>query len=107
MPPPASDDLWWYGGNLQVYDNVFWSCVSGVGTWTAFEAHALHSWANGTAEMLYTDWWSSPWYSICWLLLIPIWREFHFYVGHRALHWKPIYPYIHYLHHKVGRPQAL
>eukprot|EP00036_Acanthoecidae_sp_10tr_P022175 CAMPEP_0206325144 /NCGR_PEP_ID=MMETSP0106_2-20121207/20907_1 /ASSEMBLY_ACC=CAM_ASM_000206 /TAXON_ID=81532 /ORGANISM="Acanthoeca-like sp., Strain 10tr" /LENGTH=330 /DNA_ID=CAMNT_0053757573 /DNA_START=43 /DNA_END=1035 /DNA_ORIENTATION=- len=89
----------------QVLDNIFWSCGSGVLTWTGYEAYALHRWANNPEDSaLYTDWWSAPLYSIGWLLLIPIWREFHFYVGHRALHWKPIYPYIHALHHKNDNP---
>jgi hypothetical protein len=64
----------------------------------------MHQWATTgtTTGAMYTDWWSSPVYSTAWLLLIPIWREFHFYIGHRALHWKRIYPYVHYLHHKVS-----
>ena len=55
--------------NDQVYDNVFWSCTSGVAIWTAYEAIMLQSWAtNPEASGVYFDWWSRPVYSAAWLL---------------------------------------
>merc|ERR1711934_617800 len=54
--------------------------------------------------MGYTDWWATPAWSVTWLLLIPIWREFHFYWIHRMIHWKPLYRTVHYLHHKNVNP---
>jgi sterol desaturase/sphingolipid hydroxylase (fatty acid hydroxylase superfamily) len=56
-----------------------------------YEAFALRRWARDEDAGLYTDWWASPVYSCAWLLLIPIWREFHFYWIHRLCHWKPLY----------------
>merc|ERR1711934_353252 len=54
--------------------------------------------------MGYTDWWATPAWSVTWLLLIPIWREFHFYWTHRLIHWKPLYKTVHYLHHRNVNP---
>eukprot|EP00036_Acanthoecidae_sp_10tr_P012661 CAMPEP_0206296334 /NCGR_PEP_ID=MMETSP0106_2-20121207/5616_1 /ASSEMBLY_ACC=CAM_ASM_000206 /TAXON_ID=81532 /ORGANISM="Acanthoeca-like sp., Strain 10tr" /LENGTH=324 /DNA_ID=CAMNT_0053726991 /DNA_START=43 /DNA_END=1018 /DNA_ORIENTATION=- len=34
----------------QVLDNIFWSCGSGVLTWTGYEAYALHRWANNPED---------------------------------------------------------
>jgi sterol desaturase/sphingolipid hydroxylase (fatty acid hydroxylase superfamily) len=43
---------------------------------------------------------SGPVYFCVLMLLIPIWRNIHFYLIHRLIHWKPLYDYVHYLHHK-------
>jgi len=91
----------------QVYDNIFWSCGSGVMTWTLYEAYQLHQWAVGGvgADRAYFEWGGDNLaYSVAWLLLIPIWREFHFYAVHRLIHVKFIYRHVHYLHHKNSNP---
>lgn len=91
--------------NDQVYDNIFWSCVSGVPFWTAYEAYMLHNWANNPeSSVLLTNWNDNLVYNTVWLFLIPIWREFHFYWIHRFIHIKPIYKAVHYLHHKNSNP---
>jgi ferredoxin-NADP reductase/sterol desaturase/sphingolipid hydroxylase (fatty acid hydroxylase superfamily) len=89
----GSTFLW----NNQVYDNIFWTCVSGVPIWTAFEALSFWLYANG--KLPYLDLREHPFYFILIFLLIPFWREFHFYLIHRLIHWKPLYNRIHYLHH--------
>ena len=86
----------------QVLDNVFWSCCSGVPVQTAFEV--LYFWALATGRATALDWDAHPVYSALWLCCVPFWRELHFYVGHRLLHVKAIYPYVHYLHHKNSNP---
>ena len=86
----------------QLYDNIFWSCVSGCTVWTAYEV--LYFWAAANHHVPYVSWTEHPVYCTVWLLLIPIWREFHFYWIHRAIHWKPLYKYVHYLHHKNVQP---
>ena len=70
----------------QVWDNIFFSCVSGVTVWTMYEAGFLWlragnelSWLPLPAGWVYESIADSPLYSFAWLLLIPIWREFHFY----------------------------
>jgi sterol desaturase/sphingolipid hydroxylase (fatty acid hydroxylase superfamily) len=86
----------------QVYDNIFWSCVSGCTIWTAYEAVLM--WAYANQWIPYIDWATHPIYFLVWLCLIPFWREFHFYWIHRAIHWKPLYDKVHYLHHYNVNP---
>ncbi len=87
--------------NNQVRDNVFWSCVSGGITWTAYEVLML--WAYGRGIIPYLDPAAGP-LQIVWFVLIlvavPLFRLFHFYWVHRLLHWPPLYKAGHYLHHK-------
>jgi sterol desaturase/sphingolipid hydroxylase (fatty acid hydroxylase superfamily) len=82
----------------QVYDNIFWSCVSGCTIWTAYEV--LYMWSAAQQWVPYVDWKAHPIYCALWLCAIPFWREFHFYWIHRAIHWPPLYKAVHYLHHK-------
>lgn len=89
----GSTFLW----NDQVYDNVFWACASAVPIWTAFEVFSFWMYANG--KLPYLDFNEHPVYFVLAFLLIPFWRELHFYVIHRLIHWKPLYKSIHYLHH--------
>lgn len=86
----------------QVWDNIFWSCVSGGIIWTAYEV--LFMWAYANQMIPYLDWNTHPVYFILWLCIIPFWREFHFYWIHRLTHWRPLYKYVHYLHHKNVNP---
>ena len=89
----GSTFLW----NDQVYDNVFWSCVSAVPIWTAYEVVTFWLYAN--EKIPYLDFQEHPVYFVLLFLLIPFWREFHFYLIHRLIHWKPLYNKVHYLHH--------
>lgn len=89
----GSTFLW----NDQVYDNVFWTCASGVPIWTAYEVITFWLYANGAIP--YLDFKEHPVYFVLLYLLIPFWREFHFYLVHRLIHWKPLYDKVHYLHH--------
>jgi sterol desaturase/sphingolipid hydroxylase (fatty acid hydroxylase superfamily) len=86
----------------QLADNIFWSCASGVPIWTAYEVWYMWAAANGKVPLI--TWIEHPIYFAVWLCLIPFWREFHFYWIHRAIHWKPMYKYVHYLHHKNVNP---
>ena len=84
--------------NNQVLDNMFWTCVSGVTVWTAYEALMMWALANGYAPML-----EMPG-DFLWLLLliflVPIWETLYFYLIHRLIHWPPLYRSVHYLHHR-------
>ena len=86
----------------QVYDNVFWSCVSGCTIWTAYEV--LYLWCAARHWVPLVGWGAHPVYCALWLCAIPFWREFHFYWVHRAIHWPPLYKTVHYLHHKNSNP---
>ena len=86
----------------QVYDNVFWSCVSGGTIWTAYEV--LYLWCAARHLVPLVDWRTHPIYCVVWLCVIPFWRELNFYWVHRAIHWPPLYRTVHYLHHKNSNP---
>ncbi len=86
----------------QLWDNIFWTCISAVPIWTAYEV--WYMWAAANHHVPYVSWREHPVYCAAWLCAIPFWREFHFYWVHRAIHWKPIYKYVHYLHHKNMNP---
>jgi len=81
----------------QVFDNIFWSIVSGVTVWTAYEV--LYYWgvANGVIPtLLFTE---NPLAFIAWLAILPILLSSHFYLTHRLLHWPPLFKSVHKLHH--------
>ena len=89
----GSTFLW----NDQVYDNVFWACASAVPIWTAYEV--LTFWMYANHKIPYIDFREHPIWFVVLFLLIPFWRELHFYLIHRLIHWNPLYKRIHYLHH--------
>jgi len=74
-------------------------------------------WANGKLGV-YTDFWSTPAYSLLVLGAVTYWREVHFYTCHRGMHpWWSIknglangdvgaflYRHVHSLHHKSYNP---
>ena len=86
----------------QLYDNIFWSCVSGCTVWTAYEA--VYMWCGAPTGSCRWSIGRASVYCAVWLCLIPFWREFHFYWIHRVIHWKPLYKHVHYLHHKNVNP---
>ena len=86
----------------QVLDNIFWTSGVAVLIWTAYEAVGMWLFANH--RIPYLGWKEHPVWFVAWLVAIPFWREFHFYWIHRAIHWKPLYKYVHYLHHKNVNP---
>jgi sterol desaturase/sphingolipid hydroxylase (fatty acid hydroxylase superfamily) len=86
----------------QLYDNIFWSWASGCTVWTAYEV--FYFWSAANHYVPYVSWTEHPVYCVVWLCLLPVWREFHFYWTHRLIHWKPLYKYVHYLHHKNVHP---
>lgn len=82
----------------QIRDNMFWSLVSGVGFWTAYEVLMFWAMANGYAPML--TWAANPIWFIALFLLIPAWESFYFYWIHRFLHVPFLYRHVHALHHR-------
>lgn len=82
----------------QVYDNMFWSLVSGVSVWTGYEVLYLWGAANGIIPTFsMTD---NPIGVILWMLLLPLVLSSHFYFIHRLLHWPPLFKHVHRLHHR-------
>ena len=82
----------------QLFDNIFWSCVSGGTIWTAYEVVTL--WAYANEYIPYLDPRAHPIYFVLMLCAIQLWRLFHFYWVHRLLHWPPLYKAGHFLHHR-------
>lgn len=82
----------------QTLDNMFWTMVSGVTIWTAYEALMIWAFANGYLRVLQFN--ESPVWFIALFFLIPIWESFYFYWIHRWLHWRPLYKLAHHLHHR-------
>ncbi|NBR48151.1 sterol desaturase family protein [bacterium] len=84
--------------NNQVYDNVFWT--AGVGGLMTTGYLVLGLWLFANHYIPYLSWEEHPALFCLWIVVIPFWREFHFYWIHRFIHWKPLYKRIHSLHHK-------
>jgi sterol desaturase/sphingolipid hydroxylase (fatty acid hydroxylase superfamily) len=83
-------------------DNMMRAFGTGVPIWTAIEVGILHAFANG-----YVPWLSfaeNPWYLFTLALLVPIIHETHFFVLHRTLHWRPLYKWVHSVHHNSVNP---
>jgi sterol desaturase/sphingolipid hydroxylase (fatty acid hydroxylase superfamily) len=86
----------------QTRDNIFWTLVSGVPIWSAYEILTLWAMANGVIPTIsFAD---HPVYFIALLVFLPLFREVHFYLVHRLIHWRPLYRTIHKLHHKNANP---
>jgi len=78
----------------QVFDNVFWSMI-GTLVWSLYEIGLWWGYASGVLPYS-----ANPVWFVLWMILMPFWRNFHFYWIHRLIHWPPLYRTIHYLHHK-------
>ena len=94
---PTGDGRQFLFGN-QVRENMFWTLVSGVGIWTAYEVLTLWAFANGFIPML--DWNTHPVWFVLLFCAIPLIRDAHFYLVHRLLHTRWLYRPVHALHHK-------
>jgi sterol desaturase/sphingolipid hydroxylase (fatty acid hydroxylase superfamily) len=86
----------------QLVDNLIWTFAFGVPIWTAYEVAALYLYANQLVP--YLDPGLHPvWFIGLWMA-IPLYREFHFYVIHRLIHWPPLYRWVHKIHHNSVNP---
>ena len=86
----------------QTKDNIFWSLASGVPMVTAFEVVGLWLFASGRIPWL--RWAEDPLWIVAITLLVPIWRELHFYAVHRLIHAPALYKTVHSLHHRNTNP---
>ena len=84
--------------NNQVWDNIFWTCASGVTIWTLYEIGIIWGYANAWLPFVSFD--EHPIWFVLVFFLIPFWYSIHFYFIHRLLHWKPLYKVAHSLHHR-------
>ncbi|MDG2474848.1 MAG: sterol desaturase family protein [Paracoccaceae bacterium] len=88
--------------NNQNIDNIILTFFSGVTTWTAFELGILWVAANNFIEVISID--QNIFYFISMIFLIHFWRDLHFYVIHRLIHFQPLYSIAHRIHHKNTNP---
>ena len=86
----------------QTVDNMIWTLGSALPIWTAYEVLTLWLFANGYIPFVGFD--QHPIYFVLLLLVIPLFRELHFYVVHRAIHWPPLYHSVHKLQHNNVNP---
>ena len=86
----------------QVFDNIFWTVISAVPIWTAYEVLLFWAQSNGFAPVV--RWQTHPVYCLLLMCLIPLLTEVHFYTIHRLIHWPPLYRAVHSLHHKNVNP---
>ncbi len=86
----------------QTVDNLIWCFCSGLPIWTAFEVITLWMMANGFIPHLNLE--SNPLLFFAIFLLLPLFREVHFYCIHRLIHWPPLYRSVHKVHHANSNP---
>lgn len=98
--PSADNPAFLFGD--QTIDNMIWTLASGVPFWTAYEAITLWAFANDYIPMIGFQ--QHPVYFVMLLLLIPTFRDLHFYLVHRLIHWPPLYRTVHKLHHNNVNP---
>ena len=86
----------------QNVDNIIWTFASAIPIWTAYEVVIYWLFANHYVPNV--SWQVHPIYCTLVLLLIPAFREVHFYLVHRMIHWPPLYHTVHTLHHNNVNP---
>jgi sterol desaturase/sphingolipid hydroxylase (fatty acid hydroxylase superfamily) len=81
-----------------------WYMNLGILQWTFWEAFFIYAYANGRLPYIkdsdvFTSVGNITWTALL-ILLVPIWRGFHFYFAHRFIHIRPMYRFVHSLHHR-------
>lgn len=98
--PDTDNPTFMFGS--QTAENVFWAMCSGVPVWTAYEVLTWWMLANGYIP--YVSFSEHPIYCLMLLALTPLWREAHFYVIHRLIHFESLYEIVHKVHHNNVNP---
>jgi sterol desaturase/sphingolipid hydroxylase (fatty acid hydroxylase superfamily) len=86
----------------QTWDNMFYTLVSGVPIWTAYEVLLLWAHANGYAPMINFE--THPVGFVAVFFLVPLIHEVGFYFAHRLVHLPLLYKWAHHLHHRNTNP---
>lgn len=86
----------------QGIDGIIRTFTSGVPIWTAYEVLILWFYANGWG--FWTTFLDNPVWLIVFALLMPLYHEVHFYLGHRLLHVPALYKRFHRIHHLNVNP---
>jgi len=88
--------------NNQILDNVFRSAVISASFWTMYEV--LYIWAYSKGFVNPITFVSNPVWFVLLFFLIPIYKEVHFYLIHKALHHGWLMRKIHSVHHMNPNP---
>jgi lathosterol oxidase len=97
----------WRNGSWPTFGRVAhnaWYWLLGVAQATAWEVAFCHLYATGKLphvpdnEALSTP--ASAARFLMWTALVPVWRGGHFYFTHRFIHIRPLYKFVHSLHHR-------
>ena len=95
FPGDSKSEVFWFSD--QNIDNALRTFLLSVPLWTLVQVFFLWVYANEFVP--WVSWNDSPIYLVCIMLLTPAIHEVHFYIMHRALHWGPLYKWIHSIHH--------
>ena len=100
FPADNPSDVFWF--RSQNIDNVLRTFLFGISMWTLVEVLMLWCFANGWAPWL--GWADNPYYLALLVFVAPMIHEVHFFFIHRAIHWPPLYKWIHSVHHNSINP---
>jgi sterol desaturase/sphingolipid hydroxylase (fatty acid hydroxylase superfamily) len=98
--PSINNSAFLFGN--QTVDNLIWTFCSGVPIWTAYEVLTLWMFANGYIPTV--SFAAHPVYFTALFLVIPVFRDLHFYLIHRLIHAHALYHSVHKLHHNNVNP---
>lgn len=100
FPADSPSDVFWF--KSQNIDNFLRSYLFGITMWTLVEVLMLWVFANNWAPWL--TWTDNPWYLALLVFMAPMIHEVHFFCIHRAIHWPPLYRWVHSVHHNSINP---
>ena len=88
----------------QTWDNMFWTMAYAAPVATAWEVLARVMYARGVFVQI--DFAGHPVWFVLLFPLLTFCQSAHFFVIHRALHWKPLYRWVHAVHHRNISPTS-
>jgi sterol desaturase/sphingolipid hydroxylase (fatty acid hydroxylase superfamily) len=100
FPADNPSDVFWF--KSQNIDNFVRSFFLSIPLWTVVEVLVLWCFANGFVPWL--SWSDHPLYLAALVFIAPAIHEVHFFFIHRAIHWPPLYRWIHSIHHNSINP---
>jgi sterol desaturase/sphingolipid hydroxylase (fatty acid hydroxylase superfamily) len=100
FPADNPSDVFWF--KSQNVDNALRTYLISIPLWTLVEVLMLWAFANGYAP--WVSWSQHPLYLAALVLLAPAIHEVHFFFIHRAIHWGPLYRWVHSIHHNSVNP---
>lgn len=100
FPADTPSDVFWF--KSQNIDNFLRTYLFGIPMWTLVEVLMLWAFANGYVPWL--AWADNPYWLAVLILAAPVIHDVHFFLIHRAIHWGPLYRWIHSVHHNSINP---